>query len=46
MVNKNDYGKREVDACKKVLIELIHLLGEIKDDIVLIGGLDTDIFIS
>jgi len=38
MVNKSQYGEREVNACKAVLLELIHLLGEIKDDIVVIGG--------
>lgn len=38
MVNSSQYGKREVNACKSVLIELIHLLGAFKDDMVLIGG--------
>lgn len=38
MVSKSNYGEREVNACKSVLIEIIHLLGEIKDKIVIIGG--------
>lgn len=38
MVTKSQYGNREVNACKSVLLELIHLLGEIKDDMVIIGG--------
>jgi hypothetical protein len=38
MVTKVDYGKREVEAARSVLVELIHLLGEFKDAIVLVGG--------
>jgi hypothetical protein len=38
MVSKSQYGEREVNACKSVLLELVHLLGEIKDEIVIIGG--------
>jgi hypothetical protein len=38
MVTKADYGKREVEASRSVLVELIHLLGEFKDSIVLVGG--------
>lgn len=38
MVTKVDYGKREVEAARSVLVELIHLLGELKDAIVLVGG--------
>lgn len=38
MVSKSQYGEREVSACKAVLLELVHLLGELKDDIVIIGG--------
>ncbi len=38
MVSKSQYGKREVKACKSVLLELVHLLGEIKDEMVIIGG--------
>jgi len=35
MVNKSQYGEREVKACKSVLLELAHLLGEIKDEVVI-----------
>ncbi len=35
---KADYGKREVEAARSVLVELIHLLGEFRDAIVLVGG--------
>jgi hypothetical protein len=38
MVSKSQYGEREVNACKAVLLELVHLLGEIKDEMVIIGG--------
>ncbi len=38
MVSKSQYGEREVNACKAVLLELIHILGEIKDEMVIIGG--------
>lgn len=38
MVSKGQYGEPEVSACKAVLLELVHLLSEIKDDIVIIGG--------
>jgi len=38
MVSRSDYGTREVNACKSVLLELIHLLSELKDRIVIIGG--------
>ncbi len=38
MVSKSQYGDREVNACKAVLLELVHLLGEIKDEMVIIGG--------
>ena len=31
MVTKTDYGQREVEACKSVLVELVHLLGEFRD---------------
>ena len=38
MVSKSQYGEREVSACKAVLLEIVHLLGELKDNIVIIGG--------
>lgn len=38
MVTREDYNRREVEACKSVLVELIHLLGEYKDALVLVGG--------
>lgn len=38
MVKKADYGAREIEASRSVLIELIHLLGEFRDSIVLVGG--------
>lgn len=38
MVTKGDYGQREVKAARSVLVELIHLLGEFRDAIVLVGG--------
>ncbi|MBI5026516.1 MAG: hypothetical protein HZC12_07300 [Nitrospirae bacterium] len=38
MVSKSQYGDKEIKACKAVLLELVHLLGEIKDEMVIIGG--------
>lgn len=38
MVTRRDYTAEGVAAARSVLIELVHLLGEYKDDIVLIGG--------
>jgi hypothetical protein len=38
MVTRYDYGKKEVDACLSVLVELMTILGEFRDNIVLIGG--------
>lgn len=38
MVTRRDYTAEGVEAARSVLVELVHLLGEYKDDIVLIGG--------
>lgn len=38
MAIKSDYGSREVEAAQRVLIELVQILGEYKEDMVLIGG--------
>lgn len=38
MVSKSQYSDKEVNACKSVLLELVHLLGEFKDEMVIIGG--------
>jgi len=38
MVTRRDYTDEAVKAAKSVLIELTHLLGEYRDNIVLIGG--------
>jgi len=38
MVKRTDYTAEAVDAAKSVLLELAHLLGEYREDIVLIGG--------
>lgn len=38
MVTRRDYTAENVEAAHSVLIELVHILGEYKDDIVLIGG--------
>lgn len=38
MATRRDYTAEGVEAARSVLIELVHLLGEYKDDIVLIGG--------
>lgn len=33
-----EYGKKEVDTCLSVLVELMTILGEFRDNIVLVGG--------
>lgn len=38
MVTKDDYQAELVEAARSVMIELIHLLGEFRQDIVLVGG--------
>ncbi len=38
MKRRTDYTAVAVEAAKSVLIELVHLLGEYRDDIVIIGG--------
>ena len=46
MVTKRDYTAEKVAAARSVLIELVHLLGEYRDDIVLIGGWVPEILIT
>ena len=38
MATKSEYGQREVEAAKSVLIELMQILGEYREQMVLIGG--------
>src|SRR4030042_1379924 len=38
MVKMSDYGQPEVQACFSVIVEIITILGEFRDNIVLIGG--------
>jgi hypothetical protein len=38
MITRRDYTAEGVEAARSVLVELVHLLGEYKDDIVLIDG--------
>ncbi len=38
MVTKFDYQKEAVDACFSVMIEIMTILGEFRDNIVLVGG--------
>jgi hypothetical protein len=38
MGSKDDYAKQEVDICFSVLIELMTILGEFRENIVLTGG--------
>jgi len=46
MVTRNDYTADAVEAARSVLVELVHLLGEYRDDIVLIGGWIPEILLS
>ena len=38
MVTQNDYNREAVEAARSVLLEIVHVLGEYRDNIVLIGG--------
>ena len=38
MVTRRDYTAEAAEACKAVLIELIHLMGEFRDHVVVVGG--------
>lgn len=38
VVSRADYGPDEVVAARSVLVELVHLLGEYRDEIVIVGG--------
>lgn len=38
MATKSEYGQREIEAAKSVLIELMQILGEYREQMVLIGG--------
>ncbi len=46
MVTRKDYTAEAVKAAHSVLIELMHLLGEYRENIVLIGGWVPDILLS
>lgn len=45
MVIKRDYTAEAVAAAKSVMLELVRLLGEYRDDVVLIGGWVPDLLI-
>ena len=38
MVTQSDYNREAVEAARSVLLEIVHVLGEYRDNIVLIGG--------
>ena len=38
MVSRKDYTAEAVAACKSVLVELVHLMGEFRDHMVIVGG--------
>jgi hypothetical protein len=46
MVTKKDYTAEAVEAARLVLIELIHLLGEYRDHIVVVGGWVPDLLLG
>ncbi len=45
MATRTNYNAEAVEAARSVLIELTHLLGEYRDDIVLIGGWVPDLLL-
>ncbi len=46
MVTKIDYEARAVHAARTVLLELTHLLGAYREDIVLVGGWVPELLLS
>jgi len=38
VTSRADYPPDAVDAAKSVLVELVHILGEYRDDMVIVGG--------
>ena len=38
MVTKKDYDAMQVEAAHSVMLELVRLLGEYRNDIVVVGG--------
>ncbi len=38
MVKRSDYGEPEVQACLSVIVEIVTILGQFRDNIVLVGG--------
>jgi hypothetical protein len=38
MVTKRDYDAQLVEAAHSVMLELVHLLGEYRDAVVVVGG--------
>lgn len=46
MVSRKDYQSKEVKAAHAVLLELTNLLGEYRDDIVLVGGWVPELLLS
>jgi len=38
MVTSRNYTSEAIDACRAVLIELVHLMGEFRDHLVVVGG--------
>jgi hypothetical protein len=38
LVTKSNYGKKEVDICLSVIVEIMTILGRYKNNIILIGG--------
>jgi predicted nucleotidyltransferase len=45
-MTRRDYTAEAVEAARSVLIELVHLLGEYKEDMVLIGGWIPEVLLS
>lgn len=37
-VNRSGYTRKAIEACSSVLLELVHILGEFRDSMVLVGG--------
>lgn len=46
MVTRRDYTDEKVEAARSVLLELTHLLGQYREDIVLVGGWVPDLLLN
>jgi len=45
VISRTDYAAEAVEAARSVMLELIRLLGEYRDDLVIVGGWVPDLLL-